>query len=346
MHVLILGQGLAGSMMAWNLHQKGHSFTVVDDGAVDGASRVAAGLLSPLYGKYLSRSWQQEDALPSAFHAYRKIESFLGIHCCYAMPIHRLLTGDRAWQVYHKKASKPDFAQYIDGRPYRLHAKHGVAANAEGIDIVGGGFVDAARLIQAMRDWLREHGALIEDRIAPEEVTQQNGNIIWNGMAFDALVLAGGWQLRDWPGMARIPLKPVQGVLVEASIPKLHVDFILKEKHYLLPLGGHRYLLGATYKPNETNTQQTEAAASVLQQFAEWMAGSRVEVLSVRAGVRPATQDHLPLLGPIPGNPQVMVISGFGSRGILYAPYCAELLTDYLVHKKDLPESTSLNRFG
>jgi len=46
---LIVGQGLAGSLMAWELMQRGKTVLIVDNG-LENASRVAAGLINPVTG--------------------------------------------------------------------------------------------------------------------------------------------------------------------------------------------------------------------------------------------------------------------------------------------------------
>ena len=50
MNILIIGQGIAGSCLAWELKRRGAEFTVADRPVAETASRVAAGLVNPLPG--------------------------------------------------------------------------------------------------------------------------------------------------------------------------------------------------------------------------------------------------------------------------------------------------------
>ena len=43
MNILIIGQGIAGSCLAWELKRRGSEFTVADRPVAETASRVAAG---------------------------------------------------------------------------------------------------------------------------------------------------------------------------------------------------------------------------------------------------------------------------------------------------------------
>ena len=51
MNILIIGQGIAGSCLAWELKRRGSEFTVADRPVAETASRVAAGLVNPLTGR-------------------------------------------------------------------------------------------------------------------------------------------------------------------------------------------------------------------------------------------------------------------------------------------------------
>lgn len=53
MKVLIIGQGIAGSCLAWELKRRGADFTIADRPIAETASRVAAGLVNPLTGPRL-----------------------------------------------------------------------------------------------------------------------------------------------------------------------------------------------------------------------------------------------------------------------------------------------------
>jgi len=53
--VAIIGQGLAGTALAWQLHMKRRSLLLIDSGDPSSASRIAAGLMTPITGQRLAR---------------------------------------------------------------------------------------------------------------------------------------------------------------------------------------------------------------------------------------------------------------------------------------------------
>lgn len=66
MNVLIIGQGIAGSCLAWELKRRGADFTIADRPIAETASRVAAGLVNPLTGRAFRPGWRQEECLSAA----------------------------------------------------------------------------------------------------------------------------------------------------------------------------------------------------------------------------------------------------------------------------------------
>jgi len=52
---LIIGQGLAGSLLAWTLLQQQQTVVLVDSQDPQGASQVAAGLVNPVVGQRLEK---------------------------------------------------------------------------------------------------------------------------------------------------------------------------------------------------------------------------------------------------------------------------------------------------
>ena len=71
---LIVGHGLAGATLAYELRQRGHAVLVLDDPRPDSASNVAAGLMNPVTGQRFVLTWLAEELLPAAAVFYRKLK--------------------------------------------------------------------------------------------------------------------------------------------------------------------------------------------------------------------------------------------------------------------------------
>ena len=75
---LIVGQGLAGSVFAALLLERGRSFVVVDDDHRTAVSKAAGGIINPITGKRLNRPSFLGELLQEAFSTYPMIERLFG----------------------------------------------------------------------------------------------------------------------------------------------------------------------------------------------------------------------------------------------------------------------------
>ena len=96
MNILIIGQGIAGSCLAWELKRRGSEFTVADRPVAETASRVAAGLVNPLTGRAFRPGWRQEECLAAAEAFYPETERELGGSWWQKTPIFREVEIGRA----------------------------------------------------------------------------------------------------------------------------------------------------------------------------------------------------------------------------------------------------------
>ena len=75
---LIVGQGLAGTMLAFEMLKHGIDFRIVESKSKSKASLVAAGMINPLVYKRLTKSWLADELLPEMETKYRELEGILG----------------------------------------------------------------------------------------------------------------------------------------------------------------------------------------------------------------------------------------------------------------------------
>ena len=87
---VIVGQGLAGSAMAWTLHWAGQNLLLCDRAERETASRVAAGLITPVTGKRLVISTKYGERFTAAKNFYRRVEQETGQTFFYEVEMLRL----------------------------------------------------------------------------------------------------------------------------------------------------------------------------------------------------------------------------------------------------------------
>ena len=72
---LIVGQGIAGSVMAITLIEKGYTVCVIDKPDLSLSSKIAAGIWNPVVFKRLVKSWLADDVVPELERFYLNFEN-------------------------------------------------------------------------------------------------------------------------------------------------------------------------------------------------------------------------------------------------------------------------------
>jgi glycine oxidase len=159
----------------------------------------------------------------------------------------------------------------------------------------------------------------------------------------DRVVLAAGLGSgRLLPGHSVDPMRPVKGQAIEFEVPGA-ADYPLDVQLYaavgggigdafLLPRSDGRVVAGVTYEyGDEYNVPTREGYESVLAGANELFPETRGWTIRRQwCGIRPATVDGLPIIGPLEADPRVVVATGHFGLGVTLAPVTAELVCSML----------------
>ena len=103
MHILIIGQGLTGSLLALELLEQGHTIHVIDNHHHSSATKIAAGILNPLTGPRLSLTWPSPSHLQKSLAHYQKLEYILGTLLVIPLIMAKYLNSDIEKEAFLKK---------------------------------------------------------------------------------------------------------------------------------------------------------------------------------------------------------------------------------------------------
>jgi len=143
-----------------------------------------------------------------------------------------------------------------------------------------------------------------------------------------------------------LPLQGNKGELITIKAKGIDITRILKAGVFLIPIGNDHYRVGATYSRNEKDDEPTEAALAELRTKLEKLINVPYEVIEQVAAVRPTVSDRRPLVGRHQDWPNVYVLNGLGSRGVLIAPYAARQLYDFIESGQSLDPDMDIARFS
>ena len=98
---------------------------------------------------------------------------------------------------------------------------------------------------------------------------------------------------------------------------------------YTVPWPDGSLLVGATVEDVGFDERSTVAGVrDLLDAVGELFPGAwQASLEGVRVGLRPATADHLPLVGPLASHPRITLAAGHYRNGVLLAPWTADVVT-------------------
>ncbi|MCW8874789.1 MAG: FAD-binding oxidoreductase [Gammaproteobacteria bacterium] len=346
-NVLIIGQGLAGTLLAANLVARGVRVLVADDGHRSSSTRMAAGLLNPVSGLRLTKSRQAERFIPEALHTYADLEQRWGASFYHATPLLRIFRSERQRADWLKRLGSPDYAAYLqaplapEALPAGLHAPHGAGLQQQT------GYLDTASFLDAGRHWLRQQDALHEGLFDWSELRLSGSAACWREWTVQHVIACEGYRGQDNPWFGWLPFRPCKGQILTLETGEPLPAWILNRGTWLVPLGKGRARIGATYERDAIDSGPSLAAREILLREAHALFPDRVRwsLVEEAVGVRPGTRDKMPLVGLHPEYPQLGMCNGFGSKGVLMAPYYTRCLAAALVEGAALPAEASLQRW-
>lgn len=167
MNILIIGQGIAGSCLAWELKRRGVEFTVADRPVAETASRVAAGLVNPLTGRAFRPGWRQEECLAAAEAFYPETERELGGSWWQKTPIFREVETEDQFEIWQERQTAPESCAYAGPLfPWPEHWEgRGKAAYTRGSAVL-----HVENMVTAMRRFLWNR-AVLWKRMYPPQIS-------------------------------------------------------------------------------------------------------------------------------------------------------------------------------
>lgn len=317
--VTIVGQGLAGTCVAWHLWWRDVPFLLLDRGH-GGSSRVAAGLVNPLSGKRFTRVWRFAEFCGEAEHFHHRVAATLGHNHWHPAPILRLTADDDEWRRMLERRAEPELAAWMAGEAAAPPGWRGALV------LRGGGWLDTRGFLDASRDFFRARGCW---------ETTAAGNLPPDATVVRCEGASG--LLENFSGLHRcakgeiLTLAPRGGWRPET--------ILIGGRGWLVPSAGGLCKAGATHEWQTLDEQPTAEGRAEVEEIARRLAPGAFEVVAHEAGVRPILRRSQPLIGRT--GPREWTFNGLGSKGSLYAPGVAKRLADAIVD--DLPLDPELD---
>ena len=355
----IIGGGVIGCAIAWRLAQSGASIALIERGRFgNGASGATAGIIAPL--------WHIPPDNPPLFQ--------MGIRSLDLFPQWAAELADAGINpefqqtgVLRIALTQPDADDLAQSFQWQSQLNLGVQwlkpddirqrepqANPEAIAAVYSpqeGCIRGQRLTHALAHAAAQNGATLYENL-PATGLRRTGNRITaietpiGPIPAGQVILAAG----PWSGPAgpwnspNAPLNlPVRGVKGQRILLRLPGFLPQSATHnftgYIAPRLDGNILVASTREEGQFNQTTTAAAIAHLIAVATrtYPNLTQASFIAARAGIRPATPDNQPIIGPHPIIENLTIATGHDAIGIMLSPATAELTAQYILDRNPTP---------
>ena len=372
---IVIGGGIVGMSAAYHLVHAGAKTLLVDRKDQGRATDAGAGILSPATNTRDPDPWQRLAAHAVGYYPglienlEAEQEGETGFAICGMMIV---AVSDDELEPFDVARRHIFSRRSRQGRPseedlYEISSDEARRRFPALADVRGAIYYREAarvdgRLLTAALRRAAEAGGLTVRETGVDALRMDNDTV--TGVVTDAgavsaagVVIAGGaWSHAFGLQLGvQIPVEPQRGQIIHLGLQDTAdtstwpiISAI--RGHYMVPWPDNRVVVGATRETGSGFDARTTAAGvrEVLGEalrVAPGLAGA--EIREIRVGLRPYTQDLLPVLGPVPGRKNVYLATGHGPTGLQLGPYSGKLVAD-LILNRDLSvelDAYRINRF-
>jgi glycine oxidase len=348
--VLIVGQGVAGSVLGLTLLERGLSVRVVSAaGTLPAASAVAAGIVNPLTGRKLVKTWLADDLFPYLHRFYTAAEQQLSARFFTPLSIYRPYRDEAERTAYETAVADPALAGYVTTRPNNAVYEPVINNPFGGLEVGQAGWIDLPAFLAATRRYLLDRQCFKEAQVRVEDLHIGPGGVGYAGRQYRYVIFCEGPHGAANPLFYWLPYSPVKGEILTAEVDTYPVQNVVNQGIFVMPVGeangAARIRIGATYAWDNLNWQTTDGGRSFLETKARQLLRVPFRVVGQQAGIRPSTKDRRPFVGWHPTYPAVGIFGGMGTKGVSLAPYLAHNLANHLATSEEILPAVQIRRF-
>lgn len=346
-NILIIGGGIIGFSIAFELAKKGTLSTIIDKGSsLSEASTAAAGMLGAHVELHQPGAFYE---LCKKSHALYKdwTDTLYEVSQISAQYINRgivrvAFTDEDERELKSRLSWIGEDVRWLSSTEIRQIEPTISEEIRGGLWFQDDHQVHVHHLAQSLRSSVLKLGCTIMESTPALSLIQEKGRIVGaktsNGSIFadQTIITAGAWSTELLSSIdLHLPVHPIKGQCysIRPEFPIIQ-NTVFTKGCYIVPKQDGSLLIGATQETVGFDKKVTISAIASIHEIAERLLPSihSAELLSTWAGLRPATPDELPYMGTITGFEGLVIATGHFRNGILLAPITGEIVSDLVLN--------------
>lgn len=349
---VVIGGGVVGLSVAWELLEKGRSVLVLEGRRLGaGATQAAAGMLAPVSEAEVESAellTLGRDSLERYPHFLDRLQGAAGVDCRHRTEgtLWVAVDRDEAEELAHLEETLLERGlpvRRLEAREIATREPHLSPRVRDGLYVEQDQQIDPRELVRALERAIVSAGGSIVEEARVSGIVEQHGRVggvrgkdsrgnPFELAAADVVLATGAWLGSDID-LPLVPprVRPVKGQLLRLRGPALIDHVVRTPEIYLVPRIDGELLVGATVEEMGFDVHATAGAVLDLLRhaFDVLPAVYDLQLQEVSVGLRPATEDHLPRIGNS-GIEGLWYAAGHYRGGVLLAPATAHYLAGWI----------------
>jgi glycine/D-amino acid oxidase-like deaminating enzyme len=340
---LIIGQGISGTFLSWELQKRNQSFLVIDEANPFTASRVASGVINPVTGRRIVKTWMIDQLMPFAWQAYQNIGTLLQADCIASKNIIDLFATPQMRLAFLERFEKDP--QYL-ALPANENDKLDYLNYELGYGIISPCYwINLALLLDRYRSRLQQSNRLLEEHFNINALTVTPNSIAYKNITAEKIIFCDGVAGFNNPYFRNLPYAANKGEAILVEINDLPATQLIKKGYSLVPWKDNVFWLGASYLWEFEDDKPTKGFYRFAENWLRLTLKLPFKIVDHLAAVRPATLERRPFIGIHPEQKAVVIFNGMGTKGCSLTPYFASELADHLLQESPLTPEADVQRF-
>jgi glycine/D-amino acid oxidase-like deaminating enzyme len=330
------------------LQQAGQHFLLIGSTVMPSAFGVAAGVINPVTGRWMTKTWNFDQLLPKAEETYRAIEQQFGIQIYHPIPEIRFCQNAEDLKRVGRRMRNPRYQDVLSHMAAAGEAAPDFNDEFGTFHINQAAYVDLPLVVHTLRALFATLGRFRDETFLHSELRPAATGWQYRDLHANKVIFCEGTAMQDNPWFKNLPLKPAKGETLLCHSPTLKLpQKLYHHKKWFLPYPNGTFRIGATYDESDLSDAPTKAKKDELIKAAHEAIKepNQLEVTAHLAGIRPSTLDSRPIIGAHPNATGLYLINGLGSKGASTAPTMTQELTDHILNKSPLDDEVKLARF-
>ena len=341
---IIVGGGISGSVLSYTLMKYGAAVQLFDCPEQNLSSKVAAGLWNPIVLKRLKKVWRADEMMEELATLYPSMEQWSKASFYQSIPIRRVFHSPGEQNNWLGLTGNEAFAPYMEDTIAPL--PEGVIGHHGSAMMKRTGRLHVNTMTKAVANRLDTQGYYSKEKFDWSKVMRNDEGVEYDGLRAHGIISCQGAQLAIGKGeIAQNGFAPVKGEILRIKLDRDIGNECIHQRYFMLGEQNKECSVGATYAWDGFENGPTAEKRLELEEHMKSVWLGTKQTINHTAGIRPATKDRRPMVGPHEHLQHTWIFNGMGSRAVLMTPWLARVLVEHLMYGSELLQECLPSRF-